>query len=463
MSNMIHTMPAIFDADSLCGSDFQLIVRQNPECAKVAIGKEKDRKPVDPPPILQLRCTGGQSQHFLQSPYFFCSCALAPENENSPNPAPNSIVGNLVSSLHKLKDSDNSDGGFFVFGDLSVKQEGRFRLQFDLFELRDGDCIHRTSVRSNVFTVHSPKNFPGMSESTFLTRSFSDQGVRLRLRKDSRSLSSRKRASAAADISQMMPRKTINAVDRYYNNGYNAVKRRKFTQETGPTSHHSIPSTSYGTRSTSGPYGVDTGVGAAQNMMNSSITYAPQPPVLPRPNQSPVSYTHSPQSYGIPVQVTLAPEVSQPYSHASITAGEGSNSRGYSISQPETTQGYTHASIQTSDLNHTSSYQSIHTEDSTPSYHSHTHIATQLPSLEYLYSTPEGGQEGTLSRSGMGRLVSSNSMATTSSVDSLSGIASWPQVTHESQAQSHGVNSTPTPMSHPVSSAMAYPGLYARH
>ena len=28
------------------------------------------------------------------------------------------------------------DGGFFVFGDLSVKLEGEFRLQFNLYEMR---------------------------------------------------------------------------------------------------------------------------------------------------------------------------------------------------------------------------------------------------------------------------------------------------------------------------------------
>lgn len=30
----------------------------------------------------------------------------------------------------------HSDGGFFVFGDLSVKIEGEFRLKFTLFEMR---------------------------------------------------------------------------------------------------------------------------------------------------------------------------------------------------------------------------------------------------------------------------------------------------------------------------------------
>lgn len=36
--------------------------------------------------------------------------------------------------------------------------------------------------------VYGAKSFPGMSESTFLSRSFGDQGVRLRIRKETRTL-----------------------------------------------------------------------------------------------------------------------------------------------------------------------------------------------------------------------------------------------------------------------------------
>lgn len=36
--------------------------------------------------------------------------------------------------------------------------------------------------------MYAAKNFPGMAESTFLSRSFGDQGVRLRIRKEPRTL-----------------------------------------------------------------------------------------------------------------------------------------------------------------------------------------------------------------------------------------------------------------------------------
>lgn len=48
------------------------------------------------------------------------------------------------------------------------------------------EIVQLAVVYSDVFTVYSPKLFPGMSESTFLTRSFSDQGVRIRIRKENR-------------------------------------------------------------------------------------------------------------------------------------------------------------------------------------------------------------------------------------------------------------------------------------
>lgn len=97
------------------------------------------------------------ARHYLQSPYYFMCCSLYDPTEDRPVPvAPSTaLAGTLVSSLHRLKDVDNSgkcwqlqrcgrtvsanarpDGGFFVFGDLSVKIEGEFRLKFTLFEMR---------------------------------------------------------------------------------------------------------------------------------------------------------------------------------------------------------------------------------------------------------------------------------------------------------------------------------------
>ncbi|OCL00241.1 uncharacterized protein K441DRAFT_96890 [Cenococcum geophilum 1.58] len=175
--------------------DVELILRQEPKEALVTTeGKEKARKPVDPPPIIQLKVKAhaDPSQHFLQSPYLFMCTSLykSDKDEAWEGGGNKSLAGSLVSSLHRLKDVDNRDGGFFVFGDISVKVQGHFRLHFSLFDLRKDtlEVVYLGSITSAPFRVLLPKDFKGMDESTYLSRAFSDQGVRLRLRKEPRAM-----------------------------------------------------------------------------------------------------------------------------------------------------------------------------------------------------------------------------------------------------------------------------------
>jgi hypothetical protein len=121
------------------------------------------------------------------------SACLVKADDSQDEPPKNALVGTLTSSLHRLKDTDNQDGGFFVFGDLSVKMEGKFKLKFSLWQMKNMEVFLLAHKESQEFEVFAAKSFPGLAESTFLTRSFSDQGVRLRLRKDSRSMTKRKR------------------------------------------------------------------------------------------------------------------------------------------------------------------------------------------------------------------------------------------------------------------------------
>lgn len=117
----------------------------------------------------------------------------------------NYLVGSHASSVHRLRDTDNVEGGFFVFGDLSVKREGRFRLRFTLYERDQNSSTPSfyfvSELITNVFTVFPTKLFPGMADSTPLTRTFSDQGVKVRLRKDSSGMAARKRSRGVADAS----------------------------------------------------------------------------------------------------------------------------------------------------------------------------------------------------------------------------------------------------------------------
>ncbi|KAI8329215.1 velvet factor [Chlamydoabsidia padenii] len=179
---------------------YQLKIIQQPSKARLCSFREKvDRRPIDPPPIVQLYCTCHRHQHqndqcqhdFLHNPYFFLYANLTSTTDDADlyiHHGHRTTAGAVVQSLHKLKDPDNKDGGFFIFADISVRLEGNYRLKFTLFEIV-GDQVQRwVSVISDPFTVYSPKYFPGMSESSLLTKSFSDQGVRIRIRKDTRTV-----------------------------------------------------------------------------------------------------------------------------------------------------------------------------------------------------------------------------------------------------------------------------------
>ncbi|PWN23576.1 hypothetical protein BCV69DRAFT_241868, partial [Microstroma glucosiphilum] len=85
-----------------------------------------------------------------------------------------------------LKDIDGSHQGFFVFPDLSIRVEGRYRLKLCLFETIGTQVHHCKSIYSSVFMVYTAKRFPGMEESTQLSRAFAGQGLKVRVRKNAR-------------------------------------------------------------------------------------------------------------------------------------------------------------------------------------------------------------------------------------------------------------------------------------
>lgn len=177
--------------------NYDVEIRQQPNRAKVSLINERDRRPIEPPPILQLHwenCSDDELKKCLQSPFYFTVANLVTEEdpETPLMPAQDYLSGTTVSSLYRLRDVDNSDGGFFVFGDLAVKKEGKFKLRFSLFEIVEGQVQNRKTILSDTFTVFIPKHFPGPFEATFLSRTFSDQGVKMRIRKEHR-LQSRKR------------------------------------------------------------------------------------------------------------------------------------------------------------------------------------------------------------------------------------------------------------------------------
>ncbi|KAL9040361.1 MAG: hypothetical protein Q9180_001957 [Flavoplaca navasiana] len=186
--------------------DYTLTIRQGPDRARVADKKDKERKPVDPPPIVQLH---------IRDP-----ADPAHDEDTTVLDTQASLSGTLVSSLHRLKDVDNLDGGFFVFGDLSVKVEGDYRLRFSLYEMLKTEVVFIKATVSSTFKVWSGKAFPGMSESTFLSRSFGDQGVRLRIRKEPRSVLKRPMSMTTRSDDFALP---VDDTQSYPTNGHHRL------------------------------------------------------------------------------------------------------------------------------------------------------------------------------------------------------------------------------------------------
>jgi hypothetical protein len=95
------------------------------------------------------------------------------------------LLGTLMAYADVLQDEQGYPTIFYVFNDLSIRSSGRYRLKFHLFQLpSETQTFHHADLIaiSNIFTVHSPRTFPGMTDSTELTKCLARQGVRLHVR-----------------------------------------------------------------------------------------------------------------------------------------------------------------------------------------------------------------------------------------------------------------------------------------
>lgn len=176
-----------------------------------------DRRPVDPPPVVELRIFEGDAKNDITFSYnanFFLFATLEsarPIAHGRVQPAAQQIpvlTGMPVSGMAYL--DRPSEAGYFIFPDLSVRHEGKYKLSFNLYEetkdSKDADAEQsndnskpppmattpngsfdwRLEVKSAAFTVYSAKKFPGLAESTMLSRTVAEQGCRVRIRRDVR-------------------------------------------------------------------------------------------------------------------------------------------------------------------------------------------------------------------------------------------------------------------------------------
>lgn len=180
-----------------------------------------DRRPVDPPPVVELRIYEIDANNmknditFQYNANFFVFATLETARpiihgrvQQTAQQIP-VLTGMPVSGMAYL--DRPTEAGYFIFPDLSVRHEGKYRLSFNLYEEtkedkdKDGESATdprpvvkqspdeptdsfdwRLEIKSDAFTVFSAKKFPGLAESTSLSRTVAEQGCRVRIRRDVR-------------------------------------------------------------------------------------------------------------------------------------------------------------------------------------------------------------------------------------------------------------------------------------
>ncbi|KAK1239507.1 hypothetical protein MKX07_008995 [Trichoderma sp. CBMAI-0711] len=194
---------------------YQLTVLQQPERARACgsgMKANSDRRPVDPPPVVELRIIEGPSVEegkditFDYNANFFLYASLEQARtiahgrvQNGATNNPPILTGVPASGMAYL--DRPTEAGYFIFPDLSVRHEGYFRLSFSLYETTkepkdfdlepaDSDLPPgvdwRMEIKTQPFNVFSAKKFPGLMESTSLSKTVADQGCRVRIRRDVR-------------------------------------------------------------------------------------------------------------------------------------------------------------------------------------------------------------------------------------------------------------------------------------
>ncbi len=178
-------------------------MRQQPVAARACGFGERDRRVIDPPPILQMSVTGPnltptEVSTLIRSPFSVIHCTLwDPDTDTDATAMPGTtdkrqqrrLMGTLVSSPFVGKDEHGAEGCFFTFPDLSVRTPGKYSLRFALVQLdptRMGPGASepvKNTIWSSDFQVFNAKDFGGMRASTALTKTLKHQGCLISVKK----------------------------------------------------------------------------------------------------------------------------------------------------------------------------------------------------------------------------------------------------------------------------------------
>ncbi|KAI0115953.1 hypothetical protein GGR51DRAFT_555829 [Nemania sp. FL0031] len=181
-------------------SIYRISIRQQPVAARSCGYGERDRRVIDPPPIIQMSiedptASEEEIKNRLTHSYSIMHCTIWNEQgDQDLSSMPEDyrtqrrLMGTVVSSPFAGNDENDEYGCFFCFPDLSCRTPGSFRLQFSFMVLDPSSSPgHRTPVvalvMSDVFTVYNAKDFPGMKASTALTKRLKEQGCLISIKK----------------------------------------------------------------------------------------------------------------------------------------------------------------------------------------------------------------------------------------------------------------------------------------
>lgn len=216
----------------------KLVILQQPKAARACGLGERDRRVIDPPPILRLSLDNYDpfsqaDRNLLRSPFNVTSCHLiSASNESTqqhgqdvsavndptdPKKKLRRLMGQLIVNPFITEDLHSEDGNtpeearigsYYIFSDLSCRQGGRYKLRFvlmpvDLATIPVGGRAETAHVvESDEFTVHSAKDFPGMLPSSELTKRLKSLGAMVPIKKGNESrkkVGNKKRSSDNSD------------------------------------------------------------------------------------------------------------------------------------------------------------------------------------------------------------------------------------------------------------------------
>ncbi|KAJ3243831.1 hypothetical protein HDU78_011733 [Chytriomyces hyalinus] len=187
-------------ASNTASPAFEIEIQSHPLHGRSCGVGDKDRRPLNPAPILSLQVKEG-GQKLPPAELYTDSFVLRVElwNEEGTDavlshaniPAEKSILaGNIFSSSMVLRDQNGIPGIYFIFSDLSVRIHGTFRLKFYLYNMMESTGVLNrgkmsviSSIMSNPFTIYSSKSFPGTVMPSELVTAFIEQGIRMPNRK----------------------------------------------------------------------------------------------------------------------------------------------------------------------------------------------------------------------------------------------------------------------------------------